>query len=446
MDGLPSGICYDVRLADNGDLWLATSAGLCRFQRTGGEKKYIIEIFDRNQGLISNEVNHIILRNHEIWMGSKRGIQVFKYQEETVRAKPTPIHFEAKMNDKKISSNHEYRYDENFFSVHLDLLSYKNPSGSEYLYRLSGLDSTWGKTKSRELEFRNLKPGKYALLIQPIIQNQQAEILSLYRFTIQQPWWQTWWSITIGSILVFLILRFVIRWRLRILRLREAKQHLFEKKISEYQLTAFRAQMNPHFLFNSINSIQRYVLQKEKFEAYEYLTKFSRLIRQVLHNSGENFITLSNELHTLSLYIEFELIRFEHSFDYISKIEPDIDCGNIKIPSIILQPIIENAIWHGIMPLEGTRRGKITLKIQREDKHILICIEDNGIGREQSKRIEKITKGKSMGISLTERRLELLRPRNDESDMLKIIDLYDEQRKPSGTRVELHIPITHAFN
>ena len=208
--------------------------------------------------------------------------------------------------------------------------------------------------------------------------------------------------------------------------------------IAEYQMTALRSQMNPHFIFNAINSIQNYILKEDSRHAYDYLVKFSKLIRMVLTNSNNNMLSLDQELATLSLYVEMEQLRFENAFDFSIKMDEKMDASNFLIPGMLLQPFIENSIWHGIMPLNNVRKGEIIIKITMQNSHLKIIIEDNGIGREKSKQIKKSATHKSVGILLSKNRLEILNKGESKQDhRMEVEDMYDENNLSTGTRITI---------
>ena len=223
-------------------------------------------------------------------------------------------------------------------------------------------------------------------------------------------------------------------------RRRQAEQK-YERQLREVQDAALRSQMNPHFLFNSLNSIRYFIVTNDNDKAADYLTKFSRLIRMILENSKKKLVPLSEELHLLDLYIKMEQIRFENKFDYKVNVSEDVDSQQVMIPPMLIQPYIENAIIHGINPKEG--RGKIELKLRLENPFLIILIEDDGIGRERSYQLKKesVLKKKSLGLSITKSRLDLADTTNHKAD-LKIIDVQDEMKKGIGTRVIIRLPIS----
>lgn len=215
-----------------------------------------------------------------------------------------------------------------------------------------------------------------------------------------------------------------------------------EKKILTLEQDMLRSQMNPHFIFNSLNSIKLYIINNEKENAVYYLNKFAKLIRKILVASSEKEIPLSDELDTMKLYMNIENIRFSNAIEFKILVCEKVNTHNIKVPSLIIQPFLENAIWHGLSSKEEDK--KIELKVEKnKKKHITISITDNGIGRKASREInkQKTLKRKSIGISLTKERLENFSKRYTNMYIIKIEDLHDKQGNASGTKVILDIPI-----
>ncbi len=214
-----------------------------------------------------------------------------------------------------------------------------------------------------------------------------------------------------------------------------------DKKLLTLEQTMLRSQMNPHFLFNSLNSIKLYIINNEKKNAVHYLNKFSKLIRKILEASSLKEISLAEELETVELYMNIENIRFSNEINFNVSIDDDIDVNLVKIPSLILQPFLENALWHGLSSKEGEKKIDLTVS-KGNDNFIDISITDNGVGREASEIIKKrkVLKRKSVGIEITKERLA-----NFSKDFLNtfdvnIIDLYDTENNPTGTQIILHIP------
>jgi len=217
------------------------------------------------------------------------------------------------------------------------------------------------------------------------------------------------------------------------------KQTELQQKATDLEMQALRAQMNPHFIFNCLSSINRFVLKNETEAASDYLTRFSRLIRMVLINSQKSTITLEDELEMLKLYLDMERLRFKHSFDYNIIYSNTVDAGNIFIPPLLLQPFCENAIWHGLMHKEG--QGKLDINIQMQ-KNVLHCtISDNGIGRKKAEELKSKSaeKSKSLGLKITTDRLALLNENKNVETFYQLHDLVDEKDEPAGTKIEIRI-------
>ncbi|MRI00943.1 tetratricopeptide repeat protein [Kriegella sp. EG-1] len=213
-----------------------------------------------------------------------------------------------------------------------------------------------------------------------------------------------------------------------------------EKKVLTLEQSMLRSQMNPHFLFNSLNSIKLYIINNEQKNAVYYLNKFSKLVRKILESSSVKEIPLAEELETVELYMNIENIRFSNEINFVVTIDDDVDPHLVKIPSLILQPFLENALWHGLSPKEGEKN--ISLDISREESYINIAITDNGIGREAAEKIKqnKVLKRKSVGIDITKERLANFSRDYQNTFNVEIIDLFDDNGIPSGTKVILHIP------
>ncbi|MEM9850163.1 MAG: histidine kinase [Bacteroidota bacterium] len=216
----------------------------------------------------------------------------------------------------------------------------------------------------------------------------------------------------------------------------------FNHKLAEIEMTALRAQMNPHFLFNVLNSIKLYMIQNDARTASRYLTKFSRLIRLILNNSKSSMISLEEELNALKLYIEMENFRFNDKFDYNILVDESIPIDSVKIPPMIMQPYVENAIWHGLMHKEDAR-GLLLINIQKSesDGGLYFIIEDNGIGRERAMQIKTRTanKHKSVGMQITKDRIAIANKLFNTNASIEIVDLKDNA-KSTGTRVVVHLP------
>ncbi len=220
----------------------------------------------------------------------------------------------------------------------------------------------------------------------------------------------------------------------------EKLKEKYDRELAELKVTSLRSQMNPHFVFNSLNAIKLYIINNEKENAVFYLNKFSKLIRRILNASQDKETSLADEIETTNLYVNIENIRFNNKIDYILTIDKALNLNTKKIPSLILQPFIENAIWHGLSAKKGNKEIKLNIE-KGAKENLVITITDNGIGRKRSGEIKekKIHKKNSLGLKLTEERLKNFIKENNYTYTLNIEDLYDKDGLASGTKVTLII-------
>jgi tetratricopeptide (TPR) repeat protein len=249
------------------------------------------------------------------------------------------------------------------------------------------------------------------------------------------------------SLLVILVI-YIFRQRLKNQFLlssknEEIKEVNFKRQLSELEMKALRAQINPHFLFNCMNSINKMNLNGETENASQYLAKFSKLVRLILENAEGTSVSLESELALLESYIQLEELRFKGKIGYSISVDKSIEKDNTYLPSMVLQPFVENAIWHGLMHKESDQKGMINIDIKEEHDRLLCTIEDNGVGREKAQQLREksVFKNKSMGMKITEERLRLLSQEGLEQ-LIRITDLKDALNHALGTRVEINIPLS----
>ncbi|MAU16995.1 MAG: hypothetical protein CMH46_15815 [Muricauda sp.] len=217
-----------------------------------------------------------------------------------------------------------------------------------------------------------------------------------------------------------------------------------ENRFIQLRLDALRSQMNPHFIFNALNSIKSYLIENNQEKAIYYLGRFSKLIRAILESSRKDLITLEEEINTIDMYVEIEGDRFKNNITYICRIEENLKPDQVLVPSLLLQPFVENSIWHGLTTKEGEKRLEIGFKTIKSTNRLRITIEDNGIGREASqlRNLQNPLKGKSLGLSIIKDRLEFFSKKFKDDFHVKIIDLKDETTgMAKGTKVVLSLPV-----
>ncbi|MEK6614700.1 MAG: histidine kinase, partial [Bacteroidota bacterium] len=320
-----------------------------------------------------------------------------------------------------------------------------NPEKVRYKFMLEGFEKTWSPaSKETFARYSNLSAGKYSFKVMSCnnegLWNKEPTTFS---FMITPPVWKTWWfRITLALSAIILIVIF-FRVRTEAIRRKEAEKLSREIQLATNELKALRAQMDPHFIFNSLNSIQSFIMSKDEESALRYLSKFSKLMRMILSNSEKTFVTIREEIDSLNLYLELESLRWDNKFDFTITIDPKVETDFCKIPGMLIQPYVENAIIHGVTP-KTEEKGKIEIRISQTDTHIICMIEDNGIGRKKSQQLKTKTNQslyESMGMKITSERLEALNRLHHSELSVRITDMEDAYGNGLGTKVELFIPI-----
>lgn len=334
-------------------------------------------------------------------------------------------------------------YHQNYFTIEFTSASYDNPEGITYSYMLEGVDPNWIHNGSgNTVSYTNIDGGTYYFKVKA---RSGAGIWSTkekgLKITIVPPFWKTPWFMILAGTLVLFLTFVIISIRIRNIKKQELAKSEHNKRIAELEMTALRAQMNPHFIFNCLNSINRYILKSDRDTAAEYVTKFSRLIRLILDNSRNNIVSLSDEISALKLYIEMETMRFENKFKYLIEISPEIETDKTMVPPMIFQPYVENAIWHGLMHKDGP--GKIEIKVRKDKEYLFCTIDDNGVGRKRAGEMESkfSVKNKSHGLMVTAKRLTIYNQQENMRDEITIIDKVDSHGVPNGTKVVMKILI-----
>jgi len=302
-----------------------------------------------------------------------------------------------------------------------------------YQYRLD--DNQWESIDNNILKLYNISGGNHDLEVRAQSGDIQfSKHLSLYRFV---PWYKRWYNILMITLLISGILYLVYRWRLKQELEKERIKSDYELKISQLNTSALRSRMNPHFLFNTLNSIKHHALFKDKEETGEYITDFSQLIRGILEYSDRDFISLSEDIEWMKNYINIENRRFRNPFAFSLRIDQELDLDKLRIPPLLIQPYVENAIWHGLQYKKDTR--KLTIRYDILPDGYSIEIIDNGVGRSHGlKKIAKSQK-KSLGMKITKDRINQINQNKNANIEVTILDLYDHVQKPSGTNVYIKI-------
>jgi len=383
-------------------------------------------------------------------IGCINGIAVFNPEAFKLHSeKPIPYVRRILIN------NEEYPINENLIQAqHFDLpkeatlisfdvkaKAYRLPEiKMEYRFE----DSEWFQNNISEMiNFSGLKHGNYQLEIRVKNNSAEAPVFNTRTFTfnIEPYWYQSLLfkiAITgLGLLLIWLFYKNKINQVKREAQLKSS----YELKLAETEMQALRSQMNPHFLFNSLNAIDHFIVKNDSIKASDYLNRFSKLIRQILQNSKKKLIPLNDELDVLRLYIELESLRFNESFDYKINIDKTVELSEATIPPMLIQPYVENAIWHGLMHKKGER--KLTVNLSKTGEYLKIAIIDNGIGRSASAALKSrsaLTQ-KSLGTKLTSDRIESLNKLNQSMTSVIIDDNFNNEGNNNGTIVTLLVTV-----
>lgn len=444
-NGLPNNYIYAV-VGDNFDrLWISSNAGLAVLdKRTGTIRKFSEN--DGLQGLEFNTASYAKTSTGNIWFGGFNGFNLViptLAVQDTFSPSPLITAINV-MNTPLVSyisipylDTIELTYDKNFISFDFQSPNYSQTENIVYQYRMMGVDTGWVDNGSRTfVSYTQLKPGTYEFSVKSAnshhIWSHEPRTITII---ISPPWYQTAIFIFLVVLSLVWLLYYIGKERINAIKTRE---NLKRVKL-EAEMQALRSQMNPHFIFNSLNSINAFIIENKSNLASDYLTKFSKLMRFILENSKQEFISLEKELEALRLYLLLEQIRFADSFSFQIITADDLDESGIFILPLIIQPFVENAVWHGLMHLnEG---GLVTISVsQADDEFLLISIRDNGIGRQKAKdfKTKDSRKDKSYGMQITKERIQLQHPENH----ISIIDHTDKISGESrGTEVLIKIKI-----
>jgi LytS/YehU family sensor histidine kinase len=337
----------------------------------------------------------------------------------------------------------ELKPGENLVDIEFQALSYPTDYRMEYSYRISGLLEDWISIgQNRFVTLPSLAPGDYTFQVKAGTPLSDAPVKSL-SISVATPIYLQIWFLILSAILIGALILAIMQWRIKRIRNQEVARTEVNKKIAELELTALRSQMNPHFMFNSLNSIKNYILHAEPKLAAEYLSNFSHLIRIILQNSREKSITLQEELEALTLYIQLEKLRFDDEFDFHCTIDDGLQLDHVRIPPMLLQPYVENAIWHGLM--HKKEPGHLMLSFSKEGDMVDCTIDDDGVGRENARRMKSLSaiRYKSMGMGITQDRIELMNKMDALGIATTIIVKYDDAGNPTGTQVIVRIPASN---
>lgn len=440
-----SNVCYAIQKDNNGFYWISSNLGLYKFNA----KYELIQKYNTGNGLSFLEHNTACTLKDstgKLYFGGVGGITYFDPSNlKQDPFSPAPIITSIKVNDKMWTANRnpdlirnlKFNHKQNFLTIQFAVNNFSKEANNTFSYRLKGLNDAWTvPATNNAATFTSLPPGHYTFELRSAnsdgIWSRQIKTLPII---ISPPWWETWWFLTLALIGVVSIISYIIAKRIRNIR----HELSIKQQMAELEIKGLHAQMNPHFIFNSLNSIKEMILEDQKQNASRYLSKFAQLIRTSLEQSGKTFITVSQCVDHLEQYLEMEKLRFE-SFTYHISIDKDLTPEETEIAPMLVQPLVENAIWHGLRNKDGER--KLFIRFLKHGDLIVCEVEDNGVGlhRAIGNSSSSLQKHNSFGIKNIRERLTILNEKYQMNCSLNIKDKVDLPGKDgSGTLAVLQL-------
>lgn len=439
---LPEGMnryTHDYTSDNDGNIWMATRTGLIAFNTNNfGSSRYTEE-----DGLINNDMDGTLkkLPSGEMVYAGENYITTFT----PANLLRTPARKELLLTEVSTGDTDQLlSYTSKVVvppgkervKIKWAFVNYSNPMQNRYYSKIDKIDKDWNYAGNKGMvEYNGLSPGEYKFSYRAVTSDGLADAERTITIIVSPRFWQTWWFQGI-MVLCFITGVMVV---IQYVRLREQRKSAIQLQLSALEMKALRAQMNPHFIFNALNSIQECIITKNTDTAYSYLSSFSKLVRMILENSEKQFITLADEVETLKLYLAIEKLRFDDTFEYLIQTAPEIDISFIRLPAMIIQPFVENALWHGLIHKKGDK--KLVISFAQANKHLICVIKDNGVGRGLAGQMTSAStiKKHSMGVKITEERLQLL----ETEASIVIEDLTDDDGNPAGTKVTIIIPLEY---
>lgn len=443
--GLNSGLIYSFLLDTDSNMWVGTNQGINRIRLPQFFTKQYMNIltFGKKEGFSGVEcnVNGAHMSGKDLWFGTVDGLMRFEPGKYTTNNVPPVINIRSTKlfySDTLFPEGVELAHNENHITFNFLGVSLSNPSQVKYSFMLEGFDQNWSPPDYLSpATYSSLPPGNYTFKVKSAnsrgVWNEEPVEFS---FKIKKHFSQTAWfrSVAGGGFLTGAALLYIFQ-----IRRYRVKREL-ERKLDTLKLKSLRSQMNPHFIFNSMNSIQYFINRNEKLEANRYLSKFASLMRKMLNNSREEMVVLAEDIKALKLYLELEKMRFEDKFEYEIQYDETI-ADEILIPPMIVQPFVENAIIHGFSKIDYPGMLKINFKV--EDNKFVCIVDDNGRGVNRSKSTTSKTLHNSASTSITTERIETLTKLYNRKGTLEIKDKSNLGNGHKGTIVEISFPVTY---
>jgi len=443
-NGLTSNKVQKIK-ADQNKLWIALDNSIQLLDVNTTK----LRTLTKGVGVVSYDISGIEILENKVYFSSNEGLFSIN-RDKSFKIQNPEVYFNAvEINEKDtvITSMYRLDYNQNSIKIGFNVNGFLYNKKEKYSYRLKGYNNNWITTDMgiNSVKYSSLPPGNFTFQVQPIVENitDFTKIKELH-FLIRKPFWETWWFILGASMLILGSVIFYFRKKIKTKekeRITQLEKISLKNELINLNLTALRSQMNPHFIFNALNSIQDLILKQDTEASYDYIVMFAQLVRNTLSYSSQDFISIEKELDFLKVYLQLEKLRFGEVFTYVI----DYDgMENLEVPSLLVQPFIENALVHGLLHRTGEKQLNICFTFV--ENSLRCVITDNGIGRKKAAEIASRQGNHhvSFALSAIEKRMQIFKKQYNQNIGYRIEDLYKNE-KATGTKVVLTMPFKKIF-
>ena len=440
-NGIISNAILSISAAQAGKVWIGTGQGISvlTYKLVADDVIYSIQNLSVIDGLTNNSMNEMLYQNDSIYAATGNGISVIpaNISIPTFNIPVALIRISVNQQDTTLSAYYKLRYDQK--NIQMQFAGIELSGHFKNLQYSLDENGKWTDLDENTLTVQ-LNSGTHIVQVRAVdVNGNISDKILKIGFDIATPFWNAIWfwaaiAIILQSIVIYLIN----------LRQKKRKEAKLAKKIAGVQIAsleqqAFTSLMNPHFIFNALNSIQHYINVQDRQNANRYLSDFASLIRKNFEAAQQSFIPLEQEIENLKIYLRLEQMRFNERFSYQLKIEENLDTEDWMIPTMILQPLLENALLHGIFP--SALEGELLIELKLEDSNLVIIITDNGIGVENSMALKEISEHKSRGMELIKKRIAALSHFGSQVMSISMSPAFESEKNP-GNKITLFMPVT----
>ena len=438
-NGITSNLCRHLQIVGD-TLYFNTINGLNRIKLSGNSMQ-VLQPYTENNGLPNNDIQDFYIRNNVLVVSGNFGSMVWRNFLSTLELSPPKFRINEIQTEKNkyiASDKIISAYQSGYIKIYYSVIRYA-ATAPDLEFSIDG--NAWQGTQLPFVELSGLSPGNHVIQFRLkgfIIGEQPDQIV----FFIDAPFYLQKWFLPVLISILALSIGWIIIYLNNKTKRKTIERLQLNERLAFSEQQALQSMMNPHFIFNAVNSVQQYIIKNDKKEANKYLTQFARLIRLNLETSKNKYITLEEEVERLSLYLQFEKVRFGEKLQYSISLPNDLETDKIFIPSMIIQPFVENAIWHGIIPKNLS--GHININFESIENYLVVKIKDDGVGYHTPKQNHSKTSKESLGLNITKKRLQLLSEQTGKEHFFKIDSSATNPEIAEGTVITIKIPLRHS--